>query len=189
MTATLVPSSHGCPRLPGLLTCYKAAGSKGRALCYLEDLKVGQHFKTGSHALTEAEIIAFARQYDPQPFHTDPIAAKDTFFGGLAFRAGRRAAISMRLQVESGPQLAGGMISHRRTQLAPAHKAGRYYLTVESEILEVTPSRSGGQGFVPSKAETVNQKGALLQVQTSKLLVWRRKARLRSPNAGPSESQ
>ena len=52
-------------------------------LLYLEDVFVGQKFVTGTHALSAAAIKAFARDYDPQPFHTDEGAAKDSFFGGL----------------------------------------------------------------------------------------------------------
>ena len=51
---------------------------------YLEDLYIGQKFLSGTHTLTEEEIIAFAQLYDPQPFHTDKEAAKDSFFQGLA---------------------------------------------------------------------------------------------------------
>ena len=51
---------------------------------YLEDLHVGLRFECGTHALDVAQIKAFAREYDPQPFHMDEEAAKGTFFGGLA---------------------------------------------------------------------------------------------------------
>lgn len=54
-----------------------------RAL-YLEDLSVGDRFQSAEHTLDVAQIKAFALQFDPQPFHTDEEAAKNTFFGGLA---------------------------------------------------------------------------------------------------------
>ena len=54
-----------------------------RGPLYLEDLSVGQSFATGSRTLDEASIKAFAREYDPQPFHLDAEAAKSTFFGSL----------------------------------------------------------------------------------------------------------
>lgn len=50
---------------------------------YLDDLKAGQTFVTGSHAVDAAQIKAFASQFDPQPFHTDEEAAKDTVFKEL----------------------------------------------------------------------------------------------------------
>ena len=148
-----------------------------RAMLYLEDLKPGQLFKTGTHPLTADEIIAFARAYDPQPFHTDPQSARDTFFQGLAASGWQTASISMRLQVESGPPLAGGMIGATVELNWPRPTRPGDVLHVESEVLEVTPSRSKpDRGFITLKSQTLNQKGEVLQIQTSKLLVWRRKA-------------
>ena len=148
-----------------------------REILYLEDLKVGQRFRTGSHPLTEDEIIAFARQYDPQPFHIDPEAARHSFFEGLAASGWHTGAITMRLQVESGPQLAGGMIGASMELSWPRPTRPGDTLHVESEILEVTPSRSKpDRGFITLKSLTKNQKDEVLQSQTAKLLVWRRKA-------------
>ncbi len=148
-----------------------------RELLYLEDLKPGQRFTTGSHPLTEDEIKSFARDYDPQPFHIDPEAARDSFFGGLAASGWQTAAISMRLQVESGPSLAGGMIGASMELAWPRPTRPGDILHVESEILDVTPSRSKpDRGFMTLKSQTLNQKGEVLQIQTTKLLVWRRKA-------------
>lgn len=147
-----------------------------RDILYLEDLKPGQQFKTGSHPMSEDEIKAFARDYDPQPFHTDPEAAKHGFFGGLAASGWHTAAITMRLQVESGPQLAGGMIGASVGLTWPQPTRPGDILHVESEILEVTPSRSKpDRGFATMKSQTLNQRGEVVQLQTSKLLVWRRK--------------
>ena len=147
-----------------------------RERLYLEDLAAGQRFKTGSHLLTQDEIIAFARQFDPQPFHTDPEAARHTFFDGLAASGWHTGAISMRLQVESGPALAGGMIGASVDLTWPQPARPGDILHVESEILAVTPSRSRpDRGFITLKSETKNQKGEVLQLQTSKLLDWRRK--------------
>jgi acyl dehydratase len=147
-----------------------------REWLYLEDLKVGQQFKTASHRLTEDEIIAFGRQFDPQPFHTDPVAARETFFGGLAASGWHTGSISMRLQAQSGPPLAGGMIGASVELSWPRPTRPGDTLHVESEILEVTPSRSKpDRGFITLKSETKNQNGEVAQLQTSKLLVWRRK--------------
>jgi len=148
-----------------------------REILYLEDLKPGLRFKTGHHPLTEDEIKAFARDYDPQPFHLDAEAARHSFFGGLAASGWHTAAISMRLQVDSGPPLAGGMIGASVELSWPRPTRPGDVLHVESEVLEVTPSRSKpDRGFITLKSQTLNQKGEVLQVQTSKLLVWRRKA-------------
>ncbi len=147
-----------------------------RDVLYLEDIKPGQRFKTHTHALNEDEIMAFARDFDPQPFHTDPQAARHSFFGGLAASGWHTAAISMRLQVDSGPALAGGMIGASVELSWPRPARPGDILCVESEVLEVTPSRSKpDRGFITLKSETKNQQGEVVQLQTSKLLVWRRK--------------
>ena len=78
---------------------------------YYEDFYIGQKFQSAaSYKVTAEEIKAFARDYDPQPFHTDEAAAKATFFGGLAASGWHTAAMTMRLLTEVGPQVAGGLI-------------------------------------------------------------------------------
>jgi acyl dehydratase len=146
-----------------------------RTPLYLDDICVGQSFVT--HALTlDAEAIkAFGRAFDPQPFHTDSDAAEHSFFGGLAASGWHTAAISMKLQVESGPLLAGGMIGAGVELTWPMPTRPGDTLHVESEVLAVTPSRSRpDRGFITLKSLTVNQKGETVQIQTSKLLVWKR---------------
>jgi len=77
---------------------------------YLDDLSVGQRFVSGSHAIDEAQITTFARQFDPQPFHLDDAKAKGTMFAGLAASGWHTAAITMRLMVDGGAPIAGGII-------------------------------------------------------------------------------
>ena len=77
---------------------------------YLDDLAVGQRFETRSYAVSAAQIKDFAAQFDPQPFHLDEAAARATIFGGLAASGWHTAAITMRLQVESGLPLANGWL-------------------------------------------------------------------------------
>ena len=84
--------------------------SLSQELLYLDDMQVGQRFKSGTHVLDEAQIKAFAQQFDPQPFHCDDEAAKGTLFGGLAASGWHTAAITMKLMVESGLPIAGGLI-------------------------------------------------------------------------------
>lgn len=146
-----------------------------RALLYLEDIHVGQRFATGETALDAQAIKDFARAFDPQPFHTDEHAAKDSFFAGLAASGWHTAALSMRLLVESGPALAGGMIGAAAELSWPRPTRPGDILHVESEVLAVTPSRSKpDRGLVTLKSETRTQAGETVQVQTAKLLVWRR---------------
>ena len=77
---------------------------------YLEDLHVGQRFVSGSHHMDEAQIKAFAREFDPQPFHLDEAAAKASVFGGLAASGWHTAAVAMRLLVDGGLPLGNGII-------------------------------------------------------------------------------
>jgi len=142
---------------------------------YLEDIFVGQRFVTGTATMTAEAIKAFARDYDPQPFHTDAEAAKDSFFCGLAASGWHTAAITMRLQIDSGPKIAGGMIGASGELSWPKPTRPGDVLHVESEVMEIKPSKSKPErGFVTLKSETKNQKDEVLQLFVVKLLVWRR---------------
>jgi acyl dehydratase len=146
-----------------------------RTLLYLEDIFVGQRFVTGEALVEEAAIKSFARDFDPQPFHTDSEAAKQTFFGGLAASGWHTAAITMKLLVEGGPKLSGGMIGAGGEIAWPRPVRPGDTLHVESEVLAVTPSRSRpDRGLVTLRSETRNQKGEAVQVLTAKLLAWKR---------------
>ena len=142
---------------------------------YLEDIFVGQRFVTGTYTMTAEAIKAFARDYDPQSFHTDELAAKDSFFCGLAASGWHTAAITMRLQIDSGPKIGGGMIGASGELAWPKPTRPGDVLHVESEVMEVRPSKSKPErGFVTLKSETKNQKGEVVQLFVVKLLVWRR---------------
>src|SRR5437667_302097 len=67
---------------------------------YFEDFQVGDTFDLGRTSATQEEIIAFARQFDPQPFHTDPERAKESFFGGLVASGWHTISLFMRLLVD-----------------------------------------------------------------------------------------
>ena len=144
-------------------------------LLYLEDVFVGQRFVTGTYVMTADAIKAFARDYDPQSFHTDETAAKDSFFGGLAASGWHTAAVTMRLQIDSGPPISGGMIGAGGELSWPKPVWPGDELHVESEVMAVTPSRSKPErGLVTLKSETKNQKGEVVQLFIVKLLIWRR---------------
>lgn len=70
---------------------------------------------TADYEMTAEEIIAFGRQYDPQPFHTDPVAARSTLFGQLVASGWHTAAVSMRLMVQGEMELDGGVIGQGMT--------------------------------------------------------------------------
>jgi acyl dehydratase len=142
---------------------------------YLEDFHVGQRFTSATHVIDTAQIKAFARQFDPQPFHLDEEAAKGTLFGRLVASGWHTAAISMRLQVESGLPIAGGMIGIGGEMSWPRPTLPGDALRVETEIREVTPSRSRpDRGVVRVYSETRNQRDEVVQILDAKLFVPRR---------------
>ena len=142
---------------------------------YLEDFTVGRRFTSATRQIDADQIKAFAAQFDPQPFHTDEAAAQASFFQGLAASGWHTAAITMSLLVKSGMPIAGGLIGAGGEISWPRPTRPGDVLQVESEILAVTPSRSRpGRGMITVKSETRNQNGEVVQVLTSKMLVWRK---------------
>jgi len=143
---------------------------------YLEDFSVGQIFRSGSRRITEADIKAFAKEFDPQPFHLDHEAAKATMFGGLAASGWHTMALTMRLLVDGGAPIAGGIIGAGAEELRwPRPVRPGDELTVESEVLEIRPSRSRPtQGLMKMRSTTLNQNGEPVQVLVMNLLVQAR---------------
>jgi acyl dehydratase len=142
---------------------------------FLDDLEVGQRFATGSHALDEAQIMAFARQFDPQPFHLDPEAAKATMFGGLAASGWHTAAITMSLLVGDGGPFVGGMVGAGGEIRWPTPTRPTDVLRVVSEVLDINPSQSKpDRGMVTVRSETLNQNVEIRQILVAKLVVPRR---------------
>jgi acyl dehydratase len=138
---------------------------------------VGQRFESGSHTLSAAEIKAFAAEFDPQPFHLDEAAAADTLFKGLAASGWHTAAITMRLNVESGLPLAGGIIGAGGELSWPAPARPGDTLHVESEVTELRPSQSRpDRGMATLVSRTLNQRGEAGQILEARLVVFRRPA-------------
>ena len=141
---------------------------------FLDDLQVGRTFTSATHTIDEAQIKAFALQFDPQPFHTDEKAAEGTFFKGLAASGWHTAAITMRLNVEALP-FAGGLIGAGGEINWPAPTRPGDTLHVESEVVEITPSRSKpDRGIVVVVSRTINQHDQVVQTSRAKLIVPRR---------------
>ena len=142
---------------------------------YLDDLRAGQRFTSRTHALDERQIKAFAGDFDPQPFHLDEVLAADSLFGGLAASGWHTAAITMRLLVDGGMPLAGGIVGAGAEIAWPNPTRPGDVLQVESEVLSITPSRSRpDRGTVTVRSETFNQRREPVQVLTAKLIVPRR---------------
>jgi acyl dehydratase len=146
-----------------------------KAAVFLEDLQVGQRFVSGTHRIDEEQIRAFAQQFDPQPFHLDAEAAKRTLFGGLVASGWHTAAITMRLLVGGGLPIAGGIVGAGGEIAWPSPVRPGAVLHVESEVLELRPSRSRpDRGVATIRNETRNQFGEVVQVLVAKVLVPRR---------------
>lgn len=142
---------------------------------YLEDLDVGQRFTSASHQLNTAEIIAFAREFDPQPFHLSEEGAKASLFATLAASGWHTAALTMRLLVQGGLPIAGGVIGAGGELIWPMPTRPGDMLTVFSEVLEINPSRSRPErGSVRVRCETRNQHGEVVQLFTPRIIVPRR---------------
>jgi acyl dehydratase len=147
----------------------------GDPVLYLEDLQPGQRFVTESHTVTEDEIFRFAREFDPQPFHLDDAAARKTLFRGLTGSGWHTAALTMRLMVQSGPPIAGGILGFGgeitwRLPMRPGDT-----LRVHTEVIDVAPSRSRpDRGVATLRNDTHNQRGEIVQTFVAKIVVLRR---------------
>lgn len=141
----------------------------------LDDVTPGLRFISASHSIDANQIKAFAKEFDPQPFHLDEELAKDTFFGGLAASGWHVAAITMKLLVGDAAPFEGGLIGAGGEIAWPKPTRPGDVLTVVSEVLDVTPSRSRpDRGVITMRSETRNQRGDVAQVLTAKLVVPRR---------------
>lgn len=148
-----------------------------RQRLYLEDLHIGQKFVTATTLVTKEAIKEFAARYDPQPFHLDDDAAKATLFGGLAASGWHTAAMTMQLNVSSGPPLAAGIVGGGGEIQWPTPTRPGDVLRVEGEIMEIIPSRSKpDRGMIVMRMETKNQNGEVRQIIVMKLVVPRRAA-------------
>jgi len=141
---------------------------------YLDDFSVGQRFISETHRVDADQIKSFAKQFDPQPFHLDEAAAQASFFQGLAASGWHTASVTMSLLVQSMP-IFGGLIGAGGELQWPRPTRPGDVLQVESEVLEVKPSRSKPErGMITVRSETRNQAGEVVQILTSRMLVWRR---------------
>ncbi len=143
---------------------------------YLEDLAVGMRFHAGPIAISADDIKRFAGEFDPQPFHLDEAAAMGTFFQGLAASGWHTASLTMRLlTLGGGAPFASGVIGAGMTIEWPRPTRPGDELSVESEILEIVPSRSKlGRATMTIRTTTTNQRGEAVQILTGKLLAFAR---------------
>ena len=143
---------------------------------YFEDFQVGQVHELGSHEVTREEILAFAQQYDPQPFHLDEEAGRRSIFGGIIASGWQTAAICHRLLVRSVLEDSASMGSPGVDELRwlrPVRPGDT--ISARIEVLEVTPSRSKpDRGTVRTRMEVRNQQGEVVMTESAAVLFRRR---------------
>jgi acyl dehydratase len=144
---------------------------------WFEDLKLGMHFKSGEVTISAEDIKRFASEFDPQPFHTDEVAAKNTAFKGLAASGWHTAAIAMNLTVQVrpfGPHPLLGMGVDDLRWMKPVRPGDTLHL--EGEVVELVPSRTKPQGIGKIKWTLFNQHGEPVYTFTPIGIVPRRPA-------------
>jgi acyl dehydratase len=143
---------------------------------YLDDFATGQIFKTGRLRVDKEQIFAFAKQFDPQPFHLDEQAAQKSPFQGLAASGWHTAAMTMRLMVGSEFKPAGGILGVGFDELSwPRAVRPGDELYAKIEVLEVRPSKSRpDRGLIRVRTTTFNQNDEPVMIFTGNLLVPRR---------------
>jgi acyl dehydratase len=145
-------------------------------MLYLQDLEPGQKCRSGKLTVSAEQIKAFAAEFDPQPFHLDEMAAKDTIFRGHAASGWHTAALTMRLLVDSEFRPAGGIVGAGFEELKwPLPVRPGDALHAEFEVLEVRASKSRPeQGIAKVRGTTFNQEDQAVQVFVANLIVQRR---------------
>src|SRR6266404_4513385 len=143
-----------------------------------EDLKAGDRFKSGTYSVSEEQIVSFAREFDPQPFHLDSAVADQTMFKGLIASGWHTAAITMRLFVQT-LNFAEGAIGLGVDELRwPNAVRPGDRLQVETEIIDLRVSRSKpSHGVVRLRNVTTNQRGEIVQTMMASALVSRRSSK------------
>ena len=144
---------------------------------YLEEFEAGQTFRSGRIGIDGERIKSFAAEFDPQPFHLDEVAARNSIFGALAASGWHTAAFTMRLLVDSELKPAGGLIGLGFDELRwPRAVRPGDELRVQSEVLEVRTSKSRpDQGLIKIRMTTLNQNGEPVQISVGNLIVQRRR--------------
>ena len=158
-----------------------AGMASGGAGCerYLEDFAVGQKFSSARLRIEQERMLAFAAEFDPQPFHLDEAAARRSFFGALTASGWYTAAVSMRLLTETGLTPAGGYIGAGADAFRwPRPVRPGDELRVECEVIEVRPSNSRpDRGLIKVRMTTLNQDNEAALTYIANLVVLRRQDR------------
>ena len=143
---------------------------------YFEDLTPGFSFETESVTFSEHEMVAFAKRYDPQFFHTSPNAAGDSLFGGIVASGWQIGSATMPLIINGKNGGFAGLIGIEITRLRwpnPVRPGDQVKLRVK--VLKARPSNSyPAYGVLNLVFEATNQTGAIVQVSEGTFFVPRR---------------
>lgn len=143
---------------------------------FFEDYKPGQVYDLGTTTVSEAEIIEFARQFDPQPFHLDPVKAATTQFGGIVASGWHTISLVMRVFVDHYlPRVASlGSPGTEDIRWLISLRPGDT-LRIRATVLEARPSRSKpDRGVVRTRVEATNQRDELVLSMIAVSLLSRR---------------
>lgn len=125
--------------------------------------------------MEESRMKDFAAEFDPQPFHLSETAGQASVFKGLVASGWHTAAVAMRLLATGGLPIANGLIGFAGEIAWPKPTRSGDVLHLESEIVEIAPSRSKPQqGVVTVRSEMLNQNDEVVYLLTARLLVFRR---------------
>jgi acyl dehydratase len=143
---------------------------------YFDDFKVGDKFSRAAKTITGDMIVEFAKVYDPQPFHLDPVAAKASIYGGLIASGFQTLALGFRLFYDTGTLSAASMGSPGLDELRwlrPVRPGDT--LRVEMEVVESRPSQSKpDRGIMRATYKYLNQKGEAVLSYTAMHLLKRK---------------
>lgn len=153
------------------------SGMEKEKLWYFEDARLGQTFASGPVTVTQDDIIAYARQFDPQTFHTDPAAAVHTPFGELVASGWHTASLTMRLMTKALPRMDGGMIGRRVESMDwPRPVKPNDTLRIESEVLHLRTTANPARGLMRLRTRTINQKNEDVMVMEALIFIPRKPA-------------
>lgn len=148
------------------------APTRGRPELWWDDIEVGMRVVTPAVSVGADAIAAFARCYDPQPFHLDPEAGRSSVFGAQVASGWHTAAIAMRLFVDHGPRVAGGLVGLGVREISWGPLLPESQIHLECEV--VRSRRSKGRpdrGVVEVRLVVADQRGGVVQSLTASLIV------------------
>ncbi len=138
----------------------------------VETLEIGQTFTSDSLLITKDKIIAFAKEFDPQPFHLDEDEAKQTFFNELVASGWHTSSVTMKLILQSMPFKhgmvgSGGQVSWKR----PVKPNDSLHVT--TKIINIKPAKNNAnQIYLTLECQTLNQFNRVCQIMEANVIAF-----------------